>query len=228
QNSFSQTLLSDGTDTYDIVYTKENSGTNSIDILATISGENGVSSTYGTATITWTTDKLSTSRVIYDIVSHDSSGSAPNYGYAYSTGTYNESPKVTSHSVTITGLNSNTLYYYRVISEGSPVSIGNENTFRTLSKAGPPIVSDTQNNSVQVLGSDIFKKYIVYQDVYYETQKEEKEDEKMEVLGKNIETIKTTAKQLDKVDIFLISLASFLILIIIGIRLLPEPTKKSK
>ena len=227
QNSFSQTLLSDGTDTYDIVYTKENSetATNTVDVLATISGENGVSSTYGTATITWTTDKLSSSRVIYDTVSHDSSGSAPNYGYAFSTATYNESPKVTSHSVTITGLGSGTLYYYRVISEGSPVSISSEHTFRTLSKAGPPIANGTQNNNVQVLGSDIFKKYIIYQDVYYKDQEEEKKDEKKEVLGSKTETVKTIVKHLDKIDIFLISLASFLILIIIGIRLLPEPDK---
>ncbi|MEK7472866.1 MAG: fibronectin type III domain-containing protein [Patescibacteria group bacterium] len=227
QNSFSQTLLSDGTDTYDIVYTKENSetATNTVDVLATISGENGVSSTYGTATITWTTDKLSSSRVIYDTVSHDSLGSAPNYGYAFSTATYNESSKVTSHSVTITGLGSGTLYYYRVISEGSPVSISSEHTFRTLSKAGPPIANGTQNNNVQVLGSDIFKKYIIYQDVYYKDQEEEKKDEKKEVLGSKTETVKTIVKHLDKIDIFLISLASFLILIIIGIRLLPEPDK---
>lgn len=71
------------------------------------------------ATITWNTNLPANSRVIYDTVSHSdiSGASAPNYGYAASTATSDESPNVTSHSVTLSGLNPGTRYYFRVISE---------------------------------------------------------------------------------------------------------------
>lgn len=70
-------------------------------------------------TILWDTNLPANSRVIYDTVSHpDISGaSAPNYGYAASTPTTDNDPKVTSHSVTLSGLNPGTRYYFRVISE---------------------------------------------------------------------------------------------------------------
>lgn len=70
-------------------------------------------------TILWDTNLPANSRVIYDTVSHpDISGaSAPNYGYAASTSTTDNDPKVTSHSVTLSGLNPGTRYYFRVISE---------------------------------------------------------------------------------------------------------------
>lgn len=64
-------------------------------------------------------DRAATSRVIYDTVSHPSiSGQAsPNYGYSVSTATFDVSPKVVQHAVTISGLAPNTQYYFRVISE---------------------------------------------------------------------------------------------------------------
>jgi VCBS repeat-containing protein len=80
-------------------------------------------------TITWTTDHSSTSRVIYDTVSHAALDVAPNYGYANST--IEDSTKVTLHSVGLTGLTSGTTYYYRVISHGSPEVVGDEKTFTT-------------------------------------------------------------------------------------------------
>jgi len=69
-------------------------------------------------TITWDTDIVATSRVIYDTTSHPdiTAQTAPNFGYAASTAT--DSNKVVSHSVTISGLNPGTKYYFRVISEG--------------------------------------------------------------------------------------------------------------
>ena len=83
-------------------------------------------------TVTWTTDDLSTSRVVYDTVSHPDPvdlSTGPNYGYAYST---TEDPtKVTSHSVTVTGVTVNQTYYYRVVSHGSPEAVGSENPFAT-------------------------------------------------------------------------------------------------
>lgn len=74
--------------------------------------------TQNSAIVRWTTNKEATSRVIYDTVSHtDISGaSAPNYSYANSTATSDESPKVTEHAVTVSGLSSNTQYFFRVIS----------------------------------------------------------------------------------------------------------------
>jgi len=71
------------------------------------------------ATITWDTNLAANSRVIYDTVSHSdiSGASAPNYGYAASTATYDGTTGVTSHSVALTGLNPGTRYYFRVISE---------------------------------------------------------------------------------------------------------------
>jgi hypothetical protein len=79
--------------------------------------------------ITWTTDHPATSRVVYDTVSHSVLGAAPNYGYANSTA--ENAAKVTSHSVTLTGLDDSTTYYYRVISHGSPEMVGPEKSFTT-------------------------------------------------------------------------------------------------
>lgn len=107
-----------------------------VGVAAVVSNESGASSTYGTATITWTTDRPTKSRVVYDTVSHGSLGVAPNYGYAYSTGTFDSDPKTTSHTVTITGLSDGTVYYYRTISEGSPAAIGDQKSYRTLTIAG--------------------------------------------------------------------------------------------
>lgn len=72
------------------------------------------------ATITWTTNIPASSRVIYDTTSHPSldGQTAPNFGYAASTPETDVETKVTSHSVTISGLNPNTRYYFRVISQG--------------------------------------------------------------------------------------------------------------
>ncbi|MCC6290766.1 fibronectin type III domain-containing protein [Candidatus Nomurabacteria bacterium] len=69
------------------------------------------------ATITWDTNILADSRVIYDTVSHPTLGTAPNFGYAFTTDTLNVSPKVTAHSVSVTGLTPNTQYFFRVLSQ---------------------------------------------------------------------------------------------------------------
>lgn len=86
--------------------------------------------------VTWVTDDPTSSRVIYDTVSHSSLGEAPNYGYRFSTQTLNTNPKVTSHSVTLSGLSDGTAYYYRTVSQGSPIAIGDEQNFQTLTPAG--------------------------------------------------------------------------------------------
>ncbi|MBW6518960.1 MAG: Ig-like domain-containing protein [ANME-2 cluster archaeon] len=67
-----------------------------------------------TAVITWTTDEASTSRVDYD--------TNPSVPYDF---TEEETAYVTSHSITLSGLNANTTYYYVVKSTDSA---GNPNT----------------------------------------------------------------------------------------------------
>ncbi len=100
-------------------------------IAPKISAETSSSSTTTSATITWTTDDPTTSRVIYDTVSHSGLGEAPNYGYINST--VEDSTKVTSHIVSLTGLFSGTTYYYRTVSHGSPEAVSSEHSFITSS-----------------------------------------------------------------------------------------------
>lgn len=61
-------------------------------------------------TITWSTDIPSTSKVIYDVASRSSTET-----YSYETTESTE--LVTNHAVTITGLEINTVYYFRAISK---------------------------------------------------------------------------------------------------------------
>ena len=82
--------------------------------------------TENSITFTWTTNRESASYIIYSergqphsLNMSDDSGNPPKYGYAYATIEYDTNPKVTLHSVTITGLKPATTYYFRVISRGS-------------------------------------------------------------------------------------------------------------
>ena len=109
-------------------------------IAPVISDETSGSVTDTSVTITWITDDLATSRVIYDTVSHLVLGTAPNYDYANSTVEADTAPKVISHSVDITGLTAGTTYYYRTVSHGSPEAVGDEKSFATTS---PPVVAAT-------------------------------------------------------------------------------------
>ena len=99
-------------------------------IAPVLSSETVTTVTTNSITVTWTTNQVATSRIVYDTVSH-SLGSAPNYGYAFSTAETDTSPEVTSHSVTITGLNAGTQYFFRTISHGSPESVSDELTATT-------------------------------------------------------------------------------------------------
>lgn len=97
--------------------------------------------------LTWQTNYLSTSRVIYSSASepHDFNyGSQPNYGYAHST--IEDPTKVTVHSVGLAGLVPDTLYYYRVISHASPDTVGLSYSFRTAKLASAEVVIDGQNS----------------------------------------------------------------------------------
>lgn len=114
-------------------------------IAPLISGETSSSATSDSVTITWTTDDPSTSRVVYDTVSH-SLGAGSNYGYANST--VEDPTKVTSHSVDLTGLTAGATYYYRTVSHGSPESVSDEKTFATTT-----ISSTTSDGGGSVAGA---------------------------------------------------------------------------
>lgn len=83
--------------------------------------------TNNSATITWTTDLASTSRVEYGLTT------------SYGTLSPLDSTPVTSHSVALTGLTQNTTYHYRVLSSNvNGTSTSNDYTFTTL---GPPTIT---------------------------------------------------------------------------------------
>jgi len=79
-----------------------------------------------TLTLHWNTNFPSSSYVIYSAEGQahslnmsDNIGTPPKYGYANTTAEYDINPKVTSHSVTVTGLIPGTIYYFRTVSRGS-------------------------------------------------------------------------------------------------------------
>jgi len=93
-------------------------------------------------TIIWTTSYFSTSQVIYGtgIEAHtldlsDNMGTPPRYGYSHTTPEYDTSPKITAHSVTITGLTLGTTYYFRAVSHAS-LAISRQLSFTTLEFSG--------------------------------------------------------------------------------------------
>ena len=100
-------------------------------IAPTISAETSTSASSSSVIITWLTDDPSTSRVIYDTVSHADVSTAPNYGYTNSTIETDSLAMVTSHSVVLSGLTAETTYYYRTVSHGSPEAVSGEKSFVT-------------------------------------------------------------------------------------------------
>jgi len=82
------------------------SGTEAPPVISNVAAEPG----QVTCVITWDTDEPATSQVFYDTVSHAGGGH-----YAYESQL--DSSLVTSHSVTLTGLQAGTTYYFCVESE---------------------------------------------------------------------------------------------------------------
>jgi len=100
-----------------------------------ITAETAASATTNSITVNWATDHPATSRVIYDTISHSTLGSAPNYGYAFST--VEDPLLVTSHSIIVSGLTSETTYFLRTVSHGSPETVSNEiNRSTTAASSG--------------------------------------------------------------------------------------------
>lgn len=103
-----------------------------------ITDESADSITPASVTIKWKTDHPTTSRVVYDTVSHIVQDAGPSYGYASST--TEDSSLTTDHSVVVSGLASNTTYYFRAISHGSPEVSSNEITASTLPEPNGTLV----------------------------------------------------------------------------------------
>ncbi|MFA7171076.1 MAG: DUF4215 domain-containing protein [Candidatus Paceibacterota bacterium] len=91
--------------------------------------------TEDTSEFTWTTNKDSDSRVVCSEDSQDYLGSKPDYGYAFSSSTFDIDPKVEKHNITIYGLGVGTTYHCRVISSllGEEV-VSPELTFTTAAE----------------------------------------------------------------------------------------------
>ncbi len=104
--------------------------------------------------ITWTTDINSTSRVVFGTTSVPSvsvPAGAPNYGYTNSSDKIDTVTGKTTHTVTITGLNSFTTYYYRVVSSEALENVSDVEfsfgTEPTQGSGGSSGDSDSSNTS---------------------------------------------------------------------------------
>ncbi len=96
--------------------------------------------TQSSATISWTTPTLTSTKVEYGLSAQTRSG----------TQEQDITPRVTEHSVTLTGLAACTTYDYRVISEDAnalqTTSVGN--TFITLGCTGSSSVIETSTEQI--------------------------------------------------------------------------------
>lgn len=108
-----------------------------VGVAAVISGEAWNRPEFGKITVSWTTDRPTSGRVVYDTTSHSIDPDHPNYGYANTSGVVDNSPKTTSHTVTLSGLLNGITYYWRTVSTGSPVVISKEHRGDTFSIPGP-------------------------------------------------------------------------------------------
>jgi hypothetical protein len=84
--------------------------------------------------LTWDTNHPATSRVIYDLVSHEGLGEPDTYGYANTN--EEDSTLTTSHLMQIFDLVPSTQYFARPVSHGSPEVVGDEVSVTTLAPAG--------------------------------------------------------------------------------------------
>jgi len=100
-----------------------------------ISGETETGITDQSATIGWNTNEPATSQVEYGTTSTIHGG--------YDQTTTLDPSLLGAHSVTLTGLTPDTIYYYRVISQDAAgnESVSGERTFTTLADTTPPVIT---------------------------------------------------------------------------------------
>ncbi len=106
-------------------------------VALAIHNEQASAITQSTATITWSTNKPSETKVLYDTVSHDGTAGAPNYGYANAT--LNDVTWVMSHTMSLTNLQPGTTYFWRAYSfENNGAALGDEMSFTTVAAETTP------------------------------------------------------------------------------------------
>jgi hypothetical protein len=133
-----------------------------VGVAAVIISPQGVGFDTDEARITWLTDRPTTSRVVYQVYPHpDVLGDPPNYGYDYSTPTYDVGG-VTEHIVIISGLTAGTQYAFRVVSAGSPAAVSDGYSFETLTNAGAPATPYTPPQTPLVLGASTTSSVLAY------------------------------------------------------------------
>ncbi len=134
-----------------------------VGVAAVITGQSSSTTSTNSFMVTWTTDRPTSGRIIYDTASHPVLGAAPNYGYAFSTGTTDTSPETTSHTITVSGLSDNTVYYWRMVSAGSPTVVSDEYQNKTFSVAGAGTSTSTSTPTstplASVLGAAVQPQY---------------------------------------------------------------------
>ncbi len=94
------------------------------------------------ATITWLTNKFSTSRVVYG-TSHSNINLNQGSNYGYASSTLENFDLVTGHSIQISNLTPNTTYYFR------PISV-----YNNKEKYGQEIKALTPNCKIKILGEE--------------------------------------------------------------------------
>lgn len=112
----------------------ESSGGGGAFVKLKITNEKVDSVNEGSAKFLWNTNIRSDSRVVCaeKAIPNSSLGSKPDYGYQFSTSTFDTYVKVASHNVTMYELKSDTDYYCRVISSANTQeALSTELTFRT-------------------------------------------------------------------------------------------------
>ena len=136
-----------------------------------------------TAKISWSTNYKSTSRVIYDTaLGVFDLDNLPNYGYNYSTPEYHtpaNTDGVTYHEVVLTGLESETTYYFRCISHGS-FAVSTEHSFTTLSAIGEQEEEEEEEEEEEII---IVERETEQGIGEQEEEEEEEEEEKEGLLG---------------------------------------------
>jgi hypothetical protein len=104
------------------------------------------------ATITWNTNLLSTSQVVYGLASEGPYTlvlTPPDFGYPLFTP--EDSTKVINHSMFLTGLIPGETYLYRVISRASPPTVSPEHQFTVPLEESPVVlaqVSETERGNI--------------------------------------------------------------------------------
>jgi hypothetical protein len=90
------------------------------------------------ALVTWDTNLLSTSQVIYGPASGNYNLDLTAACFGYPSCTSEDTTKVTSHSVVLSGLVPGETYKYRVVSHASPPTVSYEHTFAVPVPVTPP------------------------------------------------------------------------------------------